>query len=133
MSKQETNDSYMLKANSLFEKLNWKSMMKDSYHASFGFVHDSRDYLMSIGCGIFYGGQPVHTKEDAKSSSKYEVAILDLNPDRENEWATGKFLHHKFFHHTSKNEEVTRISRQSLMDLLVGLLSANQEKHEQNL
>jgi hypothetical protein len=125
MSYQETvvnnasfNSKKFLKALELFEDLRWKDIVTESYHTSFGFVHQDKDYLMSIGCGTFYGGYPIYTEKDARSCSKFEVAILDLNPSRANEWATGKF-----FNHTSEDEEVTRVSKDSLVQLIADLLA----------
>ena len=116
-SAQSYNTKKSLKAKSLFEELKWKKIVSESFHTSFGFVHENKDYLMSIGCGTFYGGKPIYTEGDARSCSKFEVAILDLSPSRANEWATGQF-----FEHTSKDEEVTRVSRESLIDLIANLL-----------
>jgi len=125
MSYQETvvnnasfNSKKFLKALKLFEDLRWKDIVTESYHTSFGFVHQDKEYLMSIGCGTFYGGYPIYTEKDARSCSKFEVAILDLSPSRANEWATGKF-----FNHTSEDEEVTRVSKDSLVQLIADLLA----------
>ena len=117
-SAQTYNAKKALKATSLFQELKWKRIVAESFHTSFGFVHENKDYLMSIGCGTFYGGKPIYTEKDARSCSKFEVAILDLSPSRANEWATGKF-----FNHTSEDEEVTRVSKDSLVQLIADLLA----------
>jgi len=94
------------------KSLKWKKMVDGSYHSAAFFIRNERDYLLSVGTGSFYGGSPVESSDQLIHQSTFEVAVLDLSAESdENEWVTSSFFR-------SADGQVARISSKSLLEFL---------------
>lgn len=94
------------------ESLTWREVVAGSYHAAASFVYNNKDYLLSVGAGDFYGGSKVESPDDPKYQSTFEVAVLNLSGESdENEWVTPLFFN-------SSDGQTSRVSSKSLLEFL---------------
>jgi hypothetical protein len=94
------------------KSLKWKEIFTGSYHTSALFVRKERDYLLSVGTGSLYGGSPVESPDQSVNQSTFEVAVLDLSAESdENEWVTSSFFR-------SEDGMVARMSSERLLEFL---------------
>lgn len=107
-------DAELIKSVDLYDRLKtleWIRIMDGSWHSKTNVFGNNKRLWISIGTGVFYGSKHVSSKQEALEAEQYEVAVLDIDKEHEEEFVTANFF--------STQDDVAIVSRTQLADFLM--------------